>query len=325
MNRPVDRRTRHALAAAATLTSVLALSACGSGATPAAGAATAPAQGSTQAGAAGGRAGRAFPGTSGLVAEVTGTTAQVQSAQSQTAVTWTKSTTFTAQTATTASSLRIGDCVSARPARATGAPGSTATGTPAPNTGSAGTTTVTAATVEIFPATNGGCATTGLAGGGGFGAPSSGGRGAGGFGRGSGAPQPTAPGQGSGTSTGAPNGFGGQFRGATGKVTALDGASFTVQPVARRAQDGSTTTAAPSPVTVTYAASTTFTRSGKATAAAVKVGLCLTAFGKADDTGAVTATAIQLSQPVGGSCTTGFRLGGGAGRPGAAPTGTPNA
>ncbi|GAB3072348.1 hypothetical protein GCM10027053_41770 [Intrasporangium mesophilum] len=326
MTHSVDRRTRTVLAAAATLASVLALAACGSGATPPAGAATAPAQGSAQGGAGGGQGqfggGRGFPGTSGLVADVTGNTAQVQSTQSQTAVTWTKSTKFTAQTATTASSLRVGDCVSARPARPAGTAGSTPTSTPSAS--SAGGTTVAAATVEIFPATNGTCETTGLAGGGGFGGPGGAGPGGGGFGNGSGAPQPTARPQGSGAPTGGANGFGAQFRGATGKVAAVDGGSFTVQPIARRDQNG-TTSAATSPVTVTYAASTTFTTAGKASASAVKVGVCLTAFGKADDTGAVTATTIQLSQPVDGSCTTGFRLGGGGGRPGATPTGTPNA
>jgi hypothetical protein len=261
---------------------------------------------------------------SGLVADVTGSTAQVQSATSQTAVTWTKSTAFTAQVTTSASMLRVGDCVSARPARPAGAggPGSTATGTPAPSpTASASPSTVAAQTVEIFPSIGGSCA-AGLAGGLGFGG------GAGGFGNRTGAPRPTrTDGQsatGPGGAQGGPNGFGAQLRGAVGTVTELGNGTFTVEPVARRGT-GTATTPAASAVTVTYAASTTFSTLTKAAASSVKVGVCLTAVGKTDDTGAVTASAVQVSQPVDGSCTTGFRGAGGFGRPGATTTGTGNA
>jgi hypothetical protein len=321
MTESVERRTSHVLGALA-LASVLALAACGSGASPTG--APAPgqtsnqggqgSQGATGAGRFGGQGGRGFPGASGLVADVTGSTAQVQSPQSQTAVTWTKSTRFTAQLKTTAAQLRVGDCVTARPARQAGTPGST--GTPAPS--ATDESNFAAATVEIFPATNGDCSVTGLAG-----VPGGGGFGGGGFGNRTGAPGATTPPRGTGAPNGG-NGFGGQARGTFGKVTALSGGSFTVDPVARRAANGTATTAS-SPVTVTYAATTTFTSLGSAAASAVKVGVCVTALGKTDDTGAVTATSIQVSQPVGGSCTTGFRLGGGAGRPGATTTGAPNA
>ena len=319
-----DRRTRRPMAAAAALApvlaSVLALTACGSSGPSSAAAANAPGQASGRAsGQAGqgsgrfgsGQSGRGFPGTSGRVADVTGSTAQVQGPTSQTAVTWTRTTVFTAQTRTTSSTLRVGDCVSARPALPAGAPGSRVTGTPAPTpTPSSSESSVAAATVEIFPATNGTCEQYGLAGV------------LGGFGDRTGAPTPTRTGGQQTPPPGGPNGFGAGLRGATGRVTALGRGSFTVEPVARRGADGATT-ATTGPVTVTYAADTTFTSLGTSAASAVKVGACMTAFGKADDTGALTATSIQLSQPVGGSCTTAFRDG--AGRPGATATGTPNA
>jgi hypothetical protein len=244
----------------------------------------------------------------------------VQSATAQTAVTWTKTTAFTSQVTTSASKLRVGDCVSARPAR-TGGSGSDATGTPAPTpTAAPGDVTVAAQTVEIFPATGGSCAAN-LGGGLGFAG--------GGFGNRTGGPRPTTPdgssttGRG-GTPQGAPNGFGGQVRGAVGTVTALGNGAFTVAPVARR-ETGSATTAATGPVTVTYAASTTFTTLTKATPSSVKVGVCVTAIGKTDDTGAVTASSLQVSQPIDGSCTSGFRGAGGFGRPGATTTAIPHA
>jgi hypothetical protein len=264
---------------------------------------------------------------SGLVADVTGSTAQVQSTTSQTAVTWTKGTTFTEQAATSAAHLRVGDCVMARAARPAnaGTPGSTATGTPAPTaTTGAGDSTVAAETVEIVPTTGGSCTAGALGGGFGFG-------GAGNRTGGTRPPTATNGAGGAGTATGGPGaggqdrtqGFRGQGRAAVGTVTALQNGSFTVAPIAGRGPSGATA-ANTAPVTVTYTPSTTFTTLEKAAASAVRVGVCLTAFGKTDDTGAVTATAVQVSPPVGGTCTTGFRQGG-AGRPGATATGTGNA
>jgi hypothetical protein len=71
---------------------------------------------------------------------------------------------------------------------------------------------------------------------------------------------------------------------------------------------------------VTVAASTVYTTTTSATQTALKVGLCVTALGTTDATGAVTARTITIAPPVNGSCATGFgrRFGGfGAGAAGA--------
>ena len=58
-----------------------------------------------------------------------------------------------------------------------------------------------------------------------------------------------------------------------------------------------------------YADDTTFLTTTTAKAASIKVGSCVRATGTTDDTGALTATALVLSQPVDGSCTSGVRGG----------------
>jgi hypothetical protein len=122
---------------------------------------------------------------------------------------------------------------------------------------------------------------------------------------------------GSDSSTAGPaagNAPGNAIPGASGLLAAIDGTTLQVQ-------NDSTQT------TVTYGASTTFTDSVAATAADVKVGMCVTArppttsgtpaAGGATD--AVTAVSVQLVAPVNGSCT-----GGAFGAPaGARPSGSP--
>lgn len=95
-------------------------------------------------------------------------------------------------------------------------------------------------------------------------------------------------------------GFGG---GAFGAVTAVGEGGFTVE-----SPDGS--------VEVTVSGVTTYSTTADATADAASVGRCATAVGDADDTGAVTATRVTLSDPVDGVCAVG--LGGGVRGPGAA-------
>ncbi|MDL9978873.1 DUF5666 domain-containing protein [Microbacterium candidum] len=243
---------------------------------PAASAAQGAPNGDQGGGFGGGQNGgaRAFPGTSGLVAAVSGSTAQVQSAQRQTAVTWTSSTTFTTQVAGSTSDIAVGDCVVARPAR-TGTGGSSGSG----GSGGSGATTVAAATIAITTPTNGSC----TAGFGGFGGQ-----------RPSGAPTPR-PSTGSGNGTGAPRGLGGF--GATGKVTSVGSGSFVVSMTR-----GSTTR----DVTVTFTSSTTVTKQQAGSAADVVVGTCVLALGKTDDTGALTANSIAVSPAVNGACTNGF-------------------
>ncbi|GAA2742461.1 hypothetical protein GCM10009868_12520 [Terrabacter aerolatus] len=260
----------------------------GSGQTPAAG--TSP----TAPGPGGGR----FPGVSGLVAAVSGTTAQVQGATQQTAVSWTSTTRFTAQVATTAAAVKVGECVMARPARgAAGTGGSGSTGTP--------TTTVAAATVELLPGQGGSCSFGAL---GGFGGRTGA--------RPSGTPSaPATPGSGAGGGAGR-RGFG-----AVGTVSAVGSGQFTVSPVGQ-AGGGAVT-----PLTVDYTSSTTFTRLAAASASAVKVGVCVTAQGRTDDTGALTARSIAVSAPTNGTCQSGFggRFGGGRGTGAPSTAGAGNA
>jgi hypothetical protein len=176
---------------------------------------------------------------------------------------------------------------------------------------------VTAASVEVRPATNGECA-------GGFGG--AGGPGAATGGPGAGATPPT------GTPTGtATNGTGGRGgadfgrRAVAGLVTAVSGDTITVQETMRARGDGtasSTVTASPTTatVTVTTTTSTTYTAQRAGVASDVAVGACASALGKADDTGAVTATSITVRPATNGTCTTGF--GGAGGRGGATGTAT---
>ncbi len=100
--------------------------------------------------------------------------------------------------------------------------------------------------------------------------------------------------------------------GTVGEVTAVSGSGFTVSATQPGADDATE-------VSVTVGDDTTYTTSAKAAAAAVKVGVCVNAQGDSDDTGAVTAASISVSQPVDGECTGGFGMGGmGGGRPGGA-------
>ena len=273
------KRTHLLAVAAIALASVVGLVACS--AIPSGSAAPHPTA-SSRGGFGGGGfgAGGGFPGVIGTVAAVDGSTIQVQSTSSQTAVSWTSSTRFTDETAASSSALAVGNCVVARPARS----GSDASGT-----------TIAASTVEITPSQNGTCALTGFAG-------RSGQRP--GTGQGAAAPRPSA-------SPGARRGFGG--------AGAIGTDSFVVRTVAR-------TGASASPQrdeTVTWSSTTTFSRLAASTAAAVKVGVCVTAQGKTDDTGALAAATIAVSQPVNGSCASFGGFGGrGQGGSGSGSTGT---
>jgi hypothetical protein len=93
----------------------------------------------------------------------------------------------------------------------------------------------------------------------------------------------------------------------SGEVTAVSGSTITVD-----ALDFQTQKTTSKKVTVDSA--TTFTEQQKAAASDLTTGECVVARGTADDSGTVTATAITVSDPVDGSCTTGF--GGRGGFPG---------
>ena len=284
---------------------VTALALAGCGPSSASGNAGAPAGGSTPAptGTAGGGAGgQRQPGVNGLIAAVTGSTMQVQTRTDQTAVTWNDSTTFTTTASATLADVTVGTCVTVlEPASG----GSATSGS-----GSAPATSMTAASVDVRPAVNGQCA--------GFGGP-----GGGPGGPGAGATPPTGAPTGSATTgSGAGRGGGDGRRVVAGQVTAVSGDTITVQETMRpRGTDTGTATATPTTatVTVTTNASTTYTAQKAAAASDVVVGECASALGKADDTGAVTATSISLRPATNGSCTNGF---GGPGGGRGAATGT---
>ncbi|WP_027945775.1 DUF5666 domain-containing protein [Amycolatopsis taiwanensis] len=89
-------------------------------------------------------------------------------------------------------------------------------------------------------------------------------------------------------------------RPAAGKVTAMTGNGFTVQE--DNQQTGATTD-----VQVTVDANTTYAKSVSADSGALKVGECVAATGQTDDTGAVTARTIAISQPGPNGCGAGGR------------------
>ena len=299
----------------------LALAGCGGGSSTTNG--PAPVAGSTPAttgaGGTGGTGnGQRQPGTTGLIAAVNGSTMQVQTRTDQTAVTWSDTTAFTKQVVATLADVTTGSCVTVLEPQTTGS----ATATP----GATAPTSVSAATVQVRPATNGQCT-------GGFG-------GFGGGGGGAGAPTGAPTRAGTRTGTAGPDGAGGAFgrRPTTGLVTAVSGSTITVQETMRggagaggastgsATTDGSTTGSGGTAegttqiVTVTTTGSTAYLAEKQASPSDVAVGECATATGKADDTGAVDATTVALRPAANGSCTNG-----GTGRPtGSATTGTAN-
>jgi len=256
-----------------TASSVLLLTGCGSStsADSSAPADSAPSQ-QTANGAGGTRGTGGF--VTGLIADVSGKTMQVQGTDAQTAVTYTAKTSFTQQVSTSASAIEVGTCVSVQTSGAASA-----------------STSVTATAVSVTAAVKGEC--TGRAGGSrGTGAPS---------GMPSGAPGGAPSGAPSGAPQGGttPGGNADRTRPVSGKVATVDGSSFTVTSVAF-GDTGSQT------YVVTTSDKTTVTKDKTVTAKAVKTGLCTTAAGKTDSTGAVTATSVALRPAVDGACSAGF-------------------
>ena len=232
-----------------------------------------------------------LPGANGTIASITGSSLEVQNAQTgQTTVNYTSSTTIRQIATTSLSAVTVGSCISA-----IGKP-TTTSSTKSPFGGP-----VTATTVSISQPVSGACSRGGAAG-----RP-------GGFGAGSGGTGGTRPGGGafrppSGRSFG-----NGSFATAFGAVTAVTGSTITVD-------ETNPQTAKTSSVTVTATPTTTYSTTQDATAAAIVVGQCARAIGSADTTGAVTAQSLTISVPVNGACTTGFRFRGGPGSgSGAAP------
>jgi len=223
-----------------------------------------------------GGVGTQFPGANGKVAAVADHTAQVQGMNGQVAVTWTGTTTFTKDVNAALADVNVGECV--------------LVGSDDQDASSAGSATkVTATSVRITPKTNGSC--------------SAGVRGPSGQDGGPGGSQGGSQGDGpqlNGTPPeGAPSG--GQrpqmrgFGGAVGEVTAVSASGFTVAAVTP-GSDAKTT------VTVTVDGDTTYVTTAKGAASDVKVGVCVAANGRTDDTGAVTAETIAVSSPQDGQC-----------------------
>jgi hypothetical protein len=219
-----------------------------------------------------GAADNPMPGANGKVAAVDGSTAQVQGADGQVAVSWDASTTFTKDVDATLADVSVGSCVVVGPS---GEPSSSSTPV----------TEVTAASVRITPRTDGSCG-LGLRGPGGPGGTGSTGEGP----QLNGTPPSDAP-------DGAQRPQIRAMAGAIGEVTAVSATGFTVDSVMPGSSDGDKTS-----VTVTVDGSTTYTTTAAGAGADVKVGVCLAATGTTDQTGAVTAKTVNLSQPVDGQC-----------------------
>lgn len=223
-------------------------------------------------------------GVSGTITSVSTATLQVKSAQTGNAsiVAFSASTTISDTVAATIADVKAGVCVSAR-----GSSGDT----PSANE-------VAATSVSISEPVNGSC-TTGLPGGGvpGGTRPNT--------------PNPNLPSAGPSRTPGT-GGFGG---GAFGQVTSVSGGTITITPVAfgpgRDASASPATT--PASEMIVTSASTTFTKRANGTAASLKAGRCIVAFGATDDAGVTTATQLMVSDPVNGQCAMGR---GGFGRPG---------
>lgn len=220
--------------------------------------------------------GMGFPGANGEVAAVQGDVVQVQGMQGQVAVTLTGSTTITTQVAGSLDDVEVGSCVVV-----VGAASDDSEDDSEDDSGPA-------TSVRISDPVDGDCA-GGFAGGPGGERPS-------------GAPSEMPTDMPSDMPSDLPDGAGGPgSRGGlvVGEVTAVDDAGFTVGEETVEVDD-----------------STTFTASVDGTASDVKVGRCVSAQGETDDTGAVTADTVSVSEKVDGECSAGFGRGGFGGMPG---------
>lgn len=273
------------------LVAALALAGCSSDAADAAGdpsAAADPTAAPDAQGAAGTGGGDAG-GVSGLVAAVADGVAQVQEADSQTAVTWSTSTEFWREATVTLDAVTVGSCVVAI--------------LPDEDAGTAAATSV-----AVSAAVDGEC--TAGPGGAVGGGPSGGGPSGG-------APMAppdgaAVPGEGElpelpeGVPPGAAGGFGSIV---AGRVTAVDGTTLTVETAG---VDGATTS-----TTVETAGDTVVTSTLEADASALVVGVCADVRGEADTSGGMAASRITVSDAGDDGCSPrGFGAMPGGGFPG---------
>ena len=231
------------------------------------------------------------PGVSGTIAAVTGTTAQVQSSDTQTAVTWTDGTTVQVVTAATLADVTAGSCVMAL----TGGSGDGDGGTGDGETGDGAAGAAT--TVAVSTPGDDGCDVAGGFPGGAFGGGSSGGA-DGPSGRPTDLPSdlPTGrpSGRPSGVPSGAPSGFGPGGGRVLGTVVSVDGSTVTARTTGADGQSEQQT--------FTVDPTTTYTLTAAGTTDAVVVGQCMTALGDEDDSGTLTATSLTVSAPGDDGC-----------------------
>jgi hypothetical protein len=274
------------------ISTVVVVSGCGGSSSKAAAQAPAPAaSGGAASGGAAQGAGTGTgqrPGTTGTISAVNPSSIFVQSTQEQVTVNFSATTKFSQTVAATAAAVKVGACVTATAASTASAAPSAA---PSAAASRAPVTALTATAVTITSA-SGTCT------------------GANGFGGNRTGVAPSARPSNQVRPSGAPGGtgrgnFGGFGETAFGKVASVSGDTFVVT----ETRGGTSTT--PAKITVTTTAATTYRQDATATSASLKVGLCATAIGKTDDTGAVAATTIALSTATSTGCTTG--LGGGFG------------
>ncbi len=265
--RPTHRRQVKVAAAVALIPLLTLLAACGnsSSAAPAA-QATNPATSAAPGSSGQARTG-AFPGASGLIADASPGTLQVQSTTSQTAVVYTAATKFTK---ITPGHVVAGDCVTVS--------GSPAT-TPAQG--------LTATSVRIEAKVNGTCPTAGT---------SPRGSGGGAF------PQrPSGTPPNGGAQRRAFASATGTVSSVAGSTILLQGVLRN-----GASAPGNATPPAPTAITVTLGASSTVTQTVPATSAAAVVGQCASAIGTANSTGTITAKSITVSSPGPNGCQSGF-------------------
>ncbi len=228
------------------------------------------------------------PAASGTIATILGQDLEVQGTSGQTTVELTAKTTITATVAVSLKDITAGACISA-----TGTKGKDGT--------------VDATLISVSQPVKGSCLERGGFGGGGGGFA---------FRGGSGGSSPTRT---SGTVPArfkAPTNVAGAF----GKVTSVSGSTIKIQGTSFAAFGGRPSgTSRPStppktgPLTVDISSKTKYSKTARINSGALKVGECATAIGSTNDIGVVTATRLTITQPVGGSCSTGFGFRGGPG------------
>lgn len=269
--------TASRLAVAVTgIAAALALAGCGSSHSGAAKAGPSATPTSTGSGGGSGRPGQFGPAASGKVAAISGSTMQVQSQQNgQVAVTWSASTKFSHPVTTTLAAVKAGDCVIA----------AARTGTPFSDS------SFTASTLVVSAPRNGSCGARGFGGGERPGGP-----------RPSGFPSNFPSERPSGFPKNRPSGAAGRNRVgafADGKVSSVSGGALVV--AAQQRQPGSTKSTTTTKK-ITIGSTTKITTNAATTSHSVVVGKCVTAQGKADTSGTVTATSVQITDPVSGQC-----------------------